>query len=74
MNLFQYLPLFIKEVMRYYSTVPLVARQSSEDVVIDGKTVPPNVRIDINLRALMHNPDIWKCPEVFFLEFFRHFF
>ncbi|XP_060571286.1 cytochrome P450 4F12-like [Ruditapes philippinarum] len=65
MNQFKYLPQFIKEVMRFYSTVPLISRQSSKEVVLDGKTVPPNIRIDINLRAILHNPEIWKCPEVF---------
>ena len=68
MSLFKYLPQFIKEVMRYYSPVPVIARQSSEEVIIDGKTVPPNLRLDINIWAILHNPDVWKCPEVTFLQ------
>ncbi|XP_045173891.2 cytochrome P450 4A2-like [Mercenaria mercenaria] len=65
LNQFKYLPLFIKEVMRFYSPVPVVSRQNSKQLVLDGKVIPPGMRIDINILAIHHNTDIWKCPEKF---------
>jgi len=56
----------MKEVMRYYSPVPFVARRSSSPTTLDGHIVPPNLRIDINLYAIHHNPDVWENPEVSF--------
>lgn len=61
---FQYLPLFIKEVMRFYSPVPLVARKHYETITIDGIEIPPGPRIDICIHAIHHNPEVWKSPEV----------
>lgn len=62
---FQYLPLFIKEVMRFYSPVPLVARKHTKAITIDGMEIPPGPRVDINIYAIHHNPQVWKSPEVF---------
>lgn len=62
---FTYLHLFIKEVMRYYSPVPLVARKHSQPIVLDGKEIPVGPRVDINIYAMHHNPRIWRNPEEF---------
>ncbi|WAR08012.1 CP4B1-like protein [Mya arenaria] len=62
---FKYLPKYIKEVMRYYSPVPLIARKSAKTLVIDGYEVPPGTRVDINIYATHHNPAIWDTPEMF---------
>jgi len=66
LHAFRYLPMFIKEVMRFYSPVPMVARRSSSPTTLDGHIVPPNVRMDINLYAIHHSPDVWEDPEVGF--------
>jgi len=58
--------MFIKEAMRFYSPVPMVGRFSSSPITLDGHVVPPNLRVDINLYAIHHNPDVWKDPEVGF--------
>ena len=50
--------------MRLYSPVPLVARMATHDMVLDGKTVPAGVRVDINIQAIHHNPDVWEDPLV----------
>jgi len=60
--------MFIKEAMRFYSPVPIVARRSSSPITLDGHVVPPYTRVDINLYAIHHNPDVWKDPEVGFNE------
>ncbi|XP_053374970.1 cytochrome P450 4A2-like isoform X3 [Mercenaria mercenaria] len=62
---FRYLPLFIKEVLRFYSLVPIVARKHSEPITIDGIEIPPGPRVDINIYAIHHNPEVWKNPDEF---------
>ncbi|XP_053373938.1 cytochrome P450 4A2-like [Mercenaria mercenaria] len=62
---FEYLPLFIKEIMRFYCPVPIVARKHSEPITIDGIEIPPGPRVDINIYAIHHNPQVWKNPEDF---------
>ena len=56
--------MFIKEAMRYYSPVPGIGRKSSSPIKLGGHIIPPNLRIDINLYAIHHHPDVWKDPEV----------
>ncbi|XP_060571282.1 cytochrome P450 4A6-like isoform X2 [Ruditapes philippinarum] len=62
---FEYLPLFIKEVMRLYSPVPMIARRTTDPITIDGIEIPAGPRIDVNIYAIHHNPEIWKNPETF---------
>lgn len=62
---FKYLPLFIKEVMRFYSPVPMIARKHSKPITIDGMEIPTGPRVDIYIHAIHHNPQVWKNPEEF---------
>ena len=61
---FKYLPLFIKEVMRFYSPVPMISRTHSKPITIDGIEIPVGPRVDIYIHAIHHNPQVWKNPEV----------
>ena len=61
---FEYLPLFIKEVMRMFTTVPIIARKHSSPVTIDGVEIPTGPRIDINLHVVHHCFKGWKNSEV----------
>ncbi|XP_052771346.1 cytochrome P450 4F4-like isoform X2 [Mya arenaria] len=62
---FTYLSQYIKEVMRVYSPVPMIARRSAKTLVLDGFEIPPGIRIDINIHATHHNPAVWDKPEEF---------
>ncbi|XP_053374874.1 cytochrome P450 4A25-like [Mercenaria mercenaria] len=62
---FKYLPLFIKEVMRFYTPVPMLGRKHSKPITIDGIEIPPGPRFDIFIYAIHHNPQVWKNPEEF---------
>ncbi|XP_076095346.1 cytochrome P450 4F6-like [Mytilus galloprovincialis] len=54
----------IKEGMRLHSPVPLVARQSTKEI-IDGTTFPPGTFFCINIYGLYHNPAVWTDPMKF---------
>lgn len=57
---FTYLPLFIKEVMRYYTPVPVIGRANyTEPIILDGKEIPPNVSVQTWIYAIHHNEDTW---------------
>ncbi|KAL4233195.1 hypothetical protein ACF0H5_007879 [Mactra antiquata] len=63
---FAYMPKFIKEVMRYFSPVPVIERTSNDKpVVIDGVEIPPNVSTWIHIYALHHNESVWPNHTVF---------
>ncbi|XP_053374931.1 cytochrome P450 4A7-like isoform X2 [Mercenaria mercenaria] len=69
---FTYLPLFIKEVLRYYSPVPMVGRrQTDTPVVIDGIEIPVGVSFWIQIYCIHHNKDVWPNHEVFDPERFQ---
>ncbi|KAK6189675.1 hypothetical protein SNE40_001678 [Patella caerulea] len=62
---FAFLPLFIKETMRYFSPVPTISRQVKDPMVIDNVTIPKDTIIDIHMVHIHHNPNIWSDPEEF---------
>ncbi|KAK6184296.1 hypothetical protein SNE40_006795 [Patella caerulea] len=62
---FTFLPLFIKEALRYYSPVPAISRQVKDPMVIDNVKIPKDTIIDINMVLIHHNPNIWPDPEEF---------
>ena len=55
----------IKETMRLHSTVPLVGRELSKPLDIDGVTFPAGTVVGLGLYALHHNPHVWgeNCNE-----------
>lgn len=62
---FKYLQLFIKEVMRYYTTVPILNRTLTKDTELDGVIIPKNSTVDIGIHLLNHHPDVWTDPDNF---------
>ncbi|XP_067687365.1 cytochrome P450 4B1-like [Haliotis asinina] len=60
-----YLPIFIRECMRMFPPVPVVSRQLSQPLVINGVEVPKGVEVDINIYQLHRNPNVWPNPLEF---------
>ena len=67
----KYLECCIKESMRLYPSVPLVQRCISEDIVLDGYTIPAGVIASILLYALHRNEEIFPDPNAFKPERFE---
>ncbi|XP_064600699.1 ultra-long-chain fatty acid omega-hydroxylase-like [Liolophura sinensis] len=65
-----YTAMFIKEVFRMYTPVPIIGREVSKPLVIDGVELPVGMKIIISLFIMHHNPDVWENPEEFRSERF----
>ena len=61
----KYLECVIKESLRLFPSVPMVARVTTEDCVIDKYTVPKGTQVLIFTYLIHHTPLIWENPEVF---------
>ena len=46
--------------MRIHPPVPIVSRQSTKEVTIEGVTFPPDTTFSVNIYGLHHNPTVWK--------------
>ncbi|KAJ8317562.1 hypothetical protein KUTeg_005466 [Tegillarca granosa] len=53
------------EVMRYYTTVPILNRTLTKDTELDGVIIPKNSTVDIGIHLLNHHPDVWTDPDNF---------
>lgn len=60
----KYLQLFIKEVMRYHSTVPLIGRILTKDTELGDVVLPKDSVVDIGMVFMNHHPDVWPDHEV----------
>ena len=49
----------LKESLRLWAPVPVIARQLTRPMTIDGVTLAPNTTVNINILALHHNPLVW---------------
>lgn len=56
----EYLKMVIKESMRLHPVVPLIPRQSIEDITVHGYFLPKKSRILINTWAIGRDPDAWS--------------
>ncbi|XP_053951718.1 probable cytochrome P450 311a1 isoform X1 [Anastrepha ludens] len=65
LNRLEYLDLFIKEVLRYYTVVPLTGRQTTTDTVIGGRRYCADITLWINLYGLAHDEKYFESPELF---------
>jgi len=61
------LTMCIKESMRLYPILHVVARELTEDVQLKkaGVTLEKGIMANVNIYTLHHNPDVWKDPERF---------
>ena len=55
----------IKEALRMFPPIPVVSRELTEALTIDGVTFPVGTEIDISMYNIHHNPDVWENPETF---------
>lgn len=60
----------IKEALRLYPSVPMIARHIREEVKIDNYTIPVGTTAMIVTYMLHRNPEIYPRPELFIPERF----
>ncbi|KAL5013902.1 hypothetical protein ScPMuIL_008172 [Solemya velum] len=61
----EYLTMCIKESMRLHCPVPVIQRETTKDMVVDGWTLPAGSCVDIVIYTLHHNPAVWEDPFEF---------
>ncbi|KAJ2949961.1 hypothetical protein O0L34_g11284 [Tuta absoluta] len=65
LNQMRFLDCCIKESLRLYPGVPLIARYISEDINLGGYTVPQGAVAFIHVYDIHHDPDLYPDPEMF---------
>lgn len=61
----KYLEMVIKEGVRKYPSVPIVGRQTTENIEVQGIQIPPGIDINILVYAIHRNPKIYPDPLKF---------
>ncbi|XP_076814858.1 cytochrome P450 2B1-like [Clavelina lepadiformis] len=57
---------FIEETMRFRAVVPLSpSHKTTDDVILNGKTIPKNTEIIANLWSVNNDPETWNNPKKF---------
>ncbi|CAH1394640.1 unnamed protein product [Nezara viridula] len=59
-----YLERFIKESLRFCGP-PLVGKQATDDIEVDGITIPKDTIVVYLLDFMRKDPNYWKDPELF---------
>jgi len=62
---FHYLELVLKESLRMFPSVPVIGRILTEDIVVEGVTVPAGTTVSIGIFGMHHSPHLWTDPEKF---------
>lgn len=65
LNDLHYLDLVLKESLRLFAPVPMINRQTREDVELNGKLYPAGSTIVVFINAMHHNPKYFKDPEMY---------
>ncbi|XP_067846421.1 cytochrome P450 4B1-like [Heptranchias perlo] len=61
-----YTTMCLKETLRLYPSLPVVARKLTKPLIFpDGKQVPKDCLVALSLYCLHRNPLFWDNPEVF---------
>ncbi|XP_078527777.1 cytochrome P450 4B1-like isoform X1 [Lissotriton helveticus] len=61
-----YTTMCIKESLRLNPPVPMVGRQLAAPITFcDGRTLPKDSLVSVNIYSIHRDPDIWKNPEEF---------
>lgn len=66
----KYLDCCIKEALRLYPSVPIIARRVEKDVMIDGQLLEKGSTATVFVHLLHRNPLYWEKPEEFIPERF----
>eukprot|EP00057_Strongylocentrotus_purpuratus_P030954 XP_783176.3 PREDICTED: cytochrome P450 4V2 [Strongylocentrotus purpuratus] len=60
-----YLSRVIKETLRITPPVPGLSRELDEDIVVDGKVLPKEAMVIINIYGIHHDPEQFPDPDRF---------
>ena len=66
----KYLDCCIKEALRLYPSVPIIARRVEKDTMIDGQLLEKGSSANVFVHLLHRNPLYWEKPEEFIPERF----
>ncbi|KAK7494515.1 hypothetical protein BaRGS_00014168 [Batillaria attramentaria] len=67
----EFLTMVIKESMRLHCPVPLIGREITQPLSLDGVTIPAGTSCTINIINVHHNPTVWPDPYSFKPERFH---
>uniref|UniRef100_A0A1I8Q167 Cytochrome P450 n=1 Tax=Stomoxys calcitrans TaxID=35570 RepID=A0A1I8Q167_STOCA len=65
LNKLEYLDMFIKECLRFYTIVPMTGRQTTKPTKIGGRSYPKGVSLWINMYGLSHDSRLFEKPFQF---------
>ncbi|XP_034650250.1 LOW QUALITY PROTEIN: cytochrome P450 4p1-like [Drosophila subobscura] len=66
LNKLKYLEYFIKETMRLFPSVPIMARQTTQETELaNGLILPERSQITIHVFDVHRNPKYWDSPDEF---------
>ena len=61
----KYTQMAIKEAMRLYPPVVRIGRVATEDIELDGVTIPKGVTLNLNILSMHRNQAVWEDPLVY---------
>ncbi|XP_065910268.1 ultra-long-chain fatty acid omega-hydroxylase-like [Dysidea avara] len=60
-----YTTMCIKESLRLYPPVPYIAKELSEEIILDGQRIPKGTWIALGIITMHHDPLVWDNAEEF---------